>query len=88
MLENVSDEEAELLGEVLTLKLQYWPTSGPKFGPTPASQSIHWAGIGLGMLSPAPNRTQLGQAEMEAKPDPGEASEGRSGNCGWLGDPT
>jgi hypothetical protein len=63
---------------------QYWQTSGPKFGPTryPAYRSIHWAGIGLGMLSPAPNRTQLGRAEMEAKPDPGEGFEGRSGNGG------
>jgi hypothetical protein len=40
------------------------------------------------MLSPAPNRTQLGRAEMEAKPDPGEAFEGRSGNCVGSGDPT
>jgi hypothetical protein len=57
---------------------QYWQTSEPKFGPIqyPAYRSIHWAGIGLGMLSPAPNRTQLGRAEMEAKPDPGEPFEG------------
>src|SRR5271170_6402938 len=61
--------------------------SRPKFGPTryPAYRLIHWAGIGLGMLSPAPNRTHLGRAEiraeMEAKPDPAEAFEGRSGNC-------
>src|SRR5271170_1010083 len=67
---------------------QYWQTSGPKFGPTryPACRSIHWAGIGLGLLSPAPNRTQIGWAEMEAKPDPGEAFEGWSSNCGWSGD--
>src|SRR5271170_4475961 len=58
---------------------QHWQTSGPKFGPTryPAYRSIHWAGIGLGLLLPAPNRTQLGRAEMEAKPDPGEAFVGR-----------
>jgi hypothetical protein len=40
------------------------------------------------MLSPAPNRTQLGRAEKEANPDLGEAFEGRSGNCGWSGDRT
>src|SRR5271155_879480 len=28
-----------------------------------------------------------GLTEMQAKPDPGEAFEGRSGNCGWAGDP-
>ena len=68
---------------------QYWQTSGPKLVPTryPAYRSIHWAGIELGMLSPDPNRTQLGRAEMEAKPDLGEAFEGQSGNCGWAGDP-
>src|SRR5277367_1349681 len=48
---------------------QYWQTSGPKFGPTryPAYQSIHWAGIRLGMLSPAPNQTQFGRTQMYAK---------------------
>src|SRR5271170_8457664 len=28
-----------------------------------------------------------GLTEMQAKPDSGEAFEGRSGNCGWAGDP-
>src|SRR5271170_6805242 len=48
---------------------QYWQTSGPKFGPTryPADRSIHWAGIGSGMPSPAPNRTQFGRTDMYAK---------------------
>src|SRR5277367_3311218 len=48
---------------------QYWQTSGPKFGPTryPADRSIHWAGIGLGILSPGPNRTQFGRTDMYAK---------------------
>src|SRR5271154_3525240 len=49
--------------------MQYWQTSGPKFGPTryPADRSIHWAGIRLGMPSPAPNRTQFGRTDMYAK---------------------
>src|SRR5271168_1320103 len=48
---------------------QYWQTSAPKFGPTryPAYRSIHWAGIGLGMLSPALNRTQFGRTHMYPK---------------------
>ena len=63
-------------------RMQYWQTSGLKFGPTryPAYRSVHWAGIGLGMMSPAPNRTQPGRVEMEAKPDLGEAFKGRSGS--------
>src|SRR5271154_4613088 len=49
--------------------IQYWQTSGPKFGPTryPADRSIHWAGIGLGILSPGPNWTQFGRTDMYAK---------------------
>jgi hypothetical protein len=63
---------------------QYWQFGGPKFGPTqyPAYRSIHWASIGLGLPSPATNRTKLSRDEMEAKPDPGEAFKGRSGYRG------
>jgi len=59
---------------------QYWQLGGPKFGPTryPAYLSIHWAGIGLGLLSPGPNRTQPERVEMEANPDPGSAFQSRS----------
>src|SRR5271155_4463802 len=60
--------EANVHNQALT-PAQYWQTSGPKFGPTqyPADQSIHWAGIGSGMPSPAPNRTQFGRTDMYAK---------------------
>ena len=52
---------------------QCWQLGAPKFGPTRylGYRSIHRAGIGLGLLSPAPNRTQPGRAEMEAKPGSG-----------------
>jgi hypothetical protein len=43
------------------------------------SQQIHRTDLGLGQVSPAPNRTYVGRAEMSAIPDPGSAFQGQPG---------